>query len=114
MNADKTADRLRNEDEAPAAIPGAERAEAAKRLQIGIAGIATMLLLVGLANVIRDKVTESDRSTVPEAAATVAPHAPPPNKDPLADAGVVPEMSPPASTPAPEPQGITGDPTPLP
>lgn len=71
---------------------GGTRAEALQRLQIGLSGLAAMLLLVGLANIIQDRARVSEASAVPEAAPTVAPSAPPPLTDPLADAGVVPDM----------------------
>ncbi|MFZ9395152.1 MAG: hypothetical protein ACO25F_03705 [Erythrobacter sp.] len=72
---------------------GGTRAEAVQRLQIGLSGLAAMLLLVGLANIIQDRARVSEASAVPEAAPTVAPaEAPPPLTDPLADAGVVPDM----------------------
>lgn len=70
---------------------GGTRAQAMQRLQVGVAGLATMLLLIGLASIITDRADETDRAAVPEAIATVA--APPaPKSDPLADAGVVPDM----------------------
>lgn len=81
------------EAEADAPPPvGGTRAEAVQRLQIGLSGLAAMLLLVGLANIIQDRARISEASAVPEAAPTVAPSAPPALTDPLADAGVVPDM----------------------
>ena len=62
---------------------------------MGRDGLAPMVegLIVGLANVIEERLKQSDEAAVPEAAATVAP--PPastPANDPLADAGVVPDL----------------------
>lgn len=62
------------------------RAQAVQRLQAGLFGIAAMLLLIGLANIIMDraKLSEADSSpSAPVAAASAA-------NDPLADIGVVP------------------------
>lgn len=86
---------------APAPLSGT-RAQAMQRLQVGLFGIASMVLLVGLANIIKTNVQESEAQVVPEAAPTVATEETgEPARDPLADAGIVPEMSaeePPAST----------------
>lgn len=72
---------------------GGTRAEAMQRLQVGISGIVVMLLLVGLADVIRDRAQQTDAAAVPEAAATVeAEPVDAPQTDPLAEAGVVPEL----------------------
>lgn len=86
------------------AVPlGGTRAEAIRRLQIGIAGIAAMLMMIGLANIVMDRAKETDATTVPEAAAPVEPEEPAaPLRDPLADVGVVPDV--PAAQPA-EPGG---------
>lgn len=78
----------------PAAIPlGGTRAQALQRLQVGGSLLIGIILIVGLANVIEERLKQSDEAAVPEAAATVAP--PPasaPANDPLADAGVVPDL----------------------
>jgi len=78
------------DDEAPGL--GGRRAEAIHRLQIGLAGIATVLLLVALASVIQKRAIETEQSAVPEAAPTVEPKDDAPLVDPLADAGVVPDL----------------------
>ena len=90
------------------------RAQAVHRLQVGLFGIAGMLLLVGLANIIMDRARISDdapaeASAASAAAAQVAPEtaAESPASDPLADIGVVPDMpaaegSPAPAEPAPE------------
>ena len=82
---------------------GGTRAEAVQRLQVGISGIVIMLLLVTLADVVRDRADQTDSEAVPQAAATVEPEeAEVPQSDPLAEAGVVPELpAEPAPTPSP-------------
>lgn len=93
------------------------RAEMIQRLQVGLAGLAAMVLLVGLANIIQDRARVADELAVPEAAPTVAPSGAPALRDPLADAGVVPDMPAepaPAQSPAivPEQGNGTNDQTP--
>lgn len=74
------------------------RAQSVHRLQIGLLGLAVMLLIVGLANIIMDRarLTEADitgnRTTVSDAKKA--------DSDPLAVIGAVPspEASAPAST----------------
>ena len=74
------------------------RAQAVHRLQVGLFGLAGMLLLVGLANIIMDRALISDNATAASSAASVAaarvsPDAvQAPANDPLADIGVVPDM----------------------
>jgi hypothetical protein len=76
------------------------RAQSLQRLQIGLAGLGAMVLLVGLANIIMDRAKQTDAAAVPEAATAVANEAPPVN-DPLADAGVAPDVTvPPRPRPA--------------
>ena len=70
---------------------------------IGIGGIVTVLLVVGLANVITDRVLRTEETTVPQAAPTVEPSAATPASDPLSDAGVVPDLpEQPEAEPIPE------------
>ena len=71
---------------------GGTRAEATQRLQVGLSGIGAMILLVGLANIIQDRARVTQEASVPDAAPTTAPVEPPPQRDPLADAGVVPDL----------------------
>lgn len=66
------------------------RAQAVHRLQVGMFGLAAMLLLVGLANIIMDQAQRSDPAPVVEA--TALPKNP--AADPLADIGVVPSPEP--------------------
>lgn len=71
------------------------RAQALQRLQIGVFGLGAMVLLVGLANIIIERAELTEAGTVPEAAATVAPNAgkaKAKSSDPLADAGVAPDV----------------------
>ena len=62
-----------------------------QRLQVGLIGLAAMILLVGLANIIMTNARKNQAEVVPQAAATVTPASSAGN-DPLADAGVVPDM----------------------
>ncbi len=79
--------------ELPEVLGGdARRERTMQRLQIGITGVVLMILLVGLASVIRDRADQSDATAVPEAAPTTEPTQAPPQNDPLAEAGVVPDM----------------------
>ena len=72
--------------------PDRKRAEAVQRLQIGSAGLGAMVLLIALANVIMERAELTERPAVPEAAATIEPTGNLPRNDPLAEAGVVPDM----------------------
>ena len=85
-----------------AAPLGGTNQEALKRLQIGGAGVGVMLLLVGLASAIENRASLADARTVPEAAPTVEPTQSAEQNDPLAKAGVVPDL--PAEKAAPEPE----------
>jgi hypothetical protein len=80
-----------DDDAAPLALTGKARAEAIKRLQIGLGGLLAMMLLVSLANIIQDRRKQSDLTTVPNPVASQDVETTP-AKDPLADAGVVPEI----------------------
>ena len=84
------------------------RAQAVHRMQVGLFGLAGMLLLVGLANIIMDRALLGDDATAASAAAAataakVSPEgaAASPANDPLADIGVVPDMPAAADSPAP-------------
>lgn len=90
----------------PQAPLGGTRAEALRRLQTGILGVVGVVLLIGLASIIRDRATATDSTAVAEAASTTAPSAATGNSDPLAEAGVVPEIpaSPTVSPAAAAPQ----------
>ncbi|MYL97680.1 hypothetical protein GR702_07810 [Novosphingobium sp. FGD1] len=89
------------------------RSQAVYRLQIGLFGLCAMLLIVGLANIIRDRLRVTE--TPDPIQQVVAVDAKPTRtaSDPLADIGVVPAADPsptPAPTPAPEASGDTGAP----
>lgn len=77
---------------------GGTRAQTAQRLQVGVAGLAGTLMLIGLVDLIESRAAETERNSVPEAAATNQPTATPTRSDPLVDAGVVPDLP---ATPAP-------------
>ncbi len=78
----------------PARAPLAgSRDQSIQRLQVGLFGLAAMVLLVALANIIRNNADQNEATVVPEAAPTVAEQpAAGAVSDPLAEAGVVPEM----------------------
>lgn len=76
---------------------GGTRAEAIRRLQMGMVGVVAVLLLIGLASIIKDRATQTDSTAVAEAAATVAPDGSAAVADPLAEAGVVPDIPPSAA-----------------
>lgn len=79
--------------EMPVAVPlGGTRQQAMQRLQIGVTGVMLMVLLVGLASVIQGRADQTDATTVPDAAPTTEPTEEKPKNDPLAEAGVVPDM----------------------
>ena len=67
------------------------RAQAVHRLQVGLFGLAAMVLLVALANIIRNNAAQNEATVVPEAAPTMAAEKTGTVSDPLADAGVVPD-----------------------
>jgi hypothetical protein len=94
-------DKTASDDDRAAAPLGGTRAQALHRLQVGLSLLIGIILIVGLANVIEQRAKQSDEAAVPQAAATVEPTAPDsPAVDPLADAGVVPDM-PASATPLP-------------
>jgi len=85
------------------------RAQAVHRLQVGLFGLCAMLLLVGLANIITDRVGQN--GPIREPIQQVVAVDDKPHKqaaDPLADIGVVPAADPtPNRTPS---ESETGDP----
>lgn len=94
-------------------LPFTVKRQATQRVQIGLIGLAAMILLVALASVIMRNAQQNQALVVPEAAPTVAVTPPAqPVSDPLADAGVVPEMS--TETGAAAPAGEPGAPPPAP
>ncbi|MEE4199876.1 hypothetical protein [Erythrobacter sp.] len=80
-------------DMPPEAAPlGGTRGEAVQRLQIGLFGVASMVLLIGLASVIGNQADLIEEGAVPEAAPTTEPTEAASQRDPLADAGIVPDI----------------------
>ncbi len=67
------------------------RAQAVQRLQVGLFGLAAMLLLVGLANIIIEQVL---KNTASAPAATSSAASSEGKSDPLADIGVMPAAEP--------------------
>lgn len=90
----------------PGALPqaplGGTRAEAMRRLQMGAIGVVAVLLLIGLASIIKDRAAQTETTSVAGAAATSAPATETPVADPLAEAGVVPDIPASTATPADE------------
>ena len=81
------------EQDLPRAPLAGTNSQSVQRLQIGLFGLAAMVLLVSLANIIKTNAAENEARVVPEAAPTVAgAEAQATDSDPLADAGVVPDM----------------------
>ncbi len=78
---------------APPPLAGT-RSQSMQRLQIGLFGLAAMILLVSLANIILNSAEENEARVVPGAAPTVASTtAATPVSDPLADAGLMPDRT---------------------
>ncbi|MFC3098614.1 hypothetical protein [Alteraurantiacibacter palmitatis] len=80
---------------------GGTRRQRIQRLQFGLFGLSAVLLMVGLANIIIASV-EQNRAALPEELPPVQNEDVPRPRDPLANAGVVPEL--PAGSSA-EPNG---------
>ena len=102
VNAVKASRQGSSEGETPpeGAPLGGTRAEAQQRLQVGLAGLGSMVLLIGLASALGNQADINEELAVPDAAPTTEPTEAPPQRDPLADAGIVPEI-PPEPTPTP-------------
>lgn len=82
----------REEADEPRAPLAGSKSQSMQRLQVGLFGLAAMVLLVGLAQVIMTSAQQNQAPAAPEAAPTVAVQASEaPASDPLADAGVVPD-----------------------
>lgn len=82
---------------------GGSRAQAMQRLQVGVSLLLGIILIVGLANVIEERAKQTEDASVPQAASTVAPAPAQTSSDPLADAGVVPDLPAEDAAPAPAP-----------
>ena len=86
--------------------PRESRAHAAQRLQVGLFGLALMLLLVGVANIIMNHARLGDAGLAPGATAAGSARGAAsagPNSDPLADIGVIPSPDGAAARPAAAP-----------
>ena len=94
------------EQELPAAPLAGTNSQSIQRLQVGLFGLAAMVLLVALANIIRNNADQNEATIVPEAAPTVVVKKQADTaSDPLADAGVVPDTpAEPAASDAVPPQ----------
>jgi len=66
------------------------RAEAVQRLQVGLFGLAAMLLLVALANIIMERARLADATAGVNGSAHAAGASSTSDSDPLADLGVIP------------------------
>lgn len=75
------------------------RAQAVQRLQAGLFGIAVIVLMVGLANIINTRARQAELATRPVASPSASATAQS-NADPLAEAGVVPSSAPEATVSA--------------
>lgn len=71
-------------------LAGGTKAESNQRLQIGLFGLGSMVLLIGLATIIGNQADLTQESSVPQAAPTTEPTEAATQRDPLADAGIVP------------------------
>lgn len=83
------------------------KAETTQRLQVGLFGLGSMVLLIGLATAIGNQADQTQESAVPEAAPTTEPTDAAPQRDPLVDAGIVPDIP---AEPTPEAtEGVVED-----
>lgn len=73
------------------------RGQAVQRLQAGLFGLAAMLLMIGLANIVLDRARLGDSASSAGRAQTAAAQQ---KTDPLADIGVVPSAAPAPATAA--------------
>jgi hypothetical protein len=67
------------------------RRQRMQRLQIGLIGLGAMVLMVGLAGIIIAS-AQQNQAAMPEDLPPLSSEDVPPLRDPLADAGVVPEL----------------------
>ena len=68
--------------------------------QFALFGLAAILLLVSLASIVINRANETEQAAVPATTASATDDTATPNKDPLVDAGVVPQL--PADTGEPD------------
>ena len=83
--------------------PRERRSQAVQRLQLGLFGLAAMLLIVALANIIMDRARLAD-SAQSAGLVPVSSRVASSTSDPLADIGVVPAPNVAASNHAPAPR----------
>lgn len=76
---------------APPPLAGTRR-QRLQRLQIGLIGLGAVFLLLGLANIIISNVADNQAIVAEDLPPVIPGDVPPPPSDPLADAGVVPEL----------------------
>lgn len=70
--------------------PREMRSQAVHRLQVGFSGLAAMLLLVGLANIIMTRARMNDAMSAPGSVQSESVEKSGTDNDPLADIGVAP------------------------
>jgi len=85
------------------------RGQAAQRLQLGLFGVAAMLLIVGLANIIMDRALLGEDTRSPAETVIGAPAEDRPASDPFVDIGVVPAPVPSAQAEAARPRSGSAD-----
>ena len=73
------------------------RAQAVQRLQVGLFGLAAMLLLVALANIIMERARLADAAAGANSTAHVTGASTTGSTDPLADMGVIPSPAGPSA-----------------
>ncbi|GAB5348051.1 hypothetical protein [Alteriqipengyuania sp. 357] len=66
--------------------------EVMQRLRAGLGGILAVIVAVSIAHVIMTRALQNEETAVPQAAPTVEPSATQAARDPLSDAGVVPDL----------------------
>ncbi|WP_298464628.1 hypothetical protein [uncultured Erythrobacter sp.] len=93
INPSDRSDEQQREAERDGAPLGGTRAEAMQRLQVGLFGLFSMVLVVGVANIVYNRAQQTEDSAVPEAAPTTEPTEAPPQRDPLVDAGILPDVT---------------------
>lgn len=82
----------RNEAAAGHAQSQELKVQAIQRLQVGLFGLAGMLLLIGLANIIMDRALIVDREAAAAEASATGMALEEGKSDPLADIGVIPDL----------------------
>lgn len=68
------------------------RAQAVQRLQVGLFGLAAVVLMVGLASIINERAREAEAASAPQASVSPSPEVNS-GSDPLAEVGVVPSTA---------------------